>query len=139
MSMRIKLAIAATALALASVTPVAAATAADDTVLAIVNGDKILKKDVLSATQQLPVKDAKLEQVYPFVVDQIINEKLLDDATAKSKVEQSEDFKTRLDIIRTQLVRQIYIENALKDKLSDKAVKAEYDKFKKDNKGKQEV
>lgn len=130
------LALTAVLLSLTFATPVLAA---DDTVLATVNGENIMKKDVLEAIKTLPIKDAKVEEVYGLVVDQVINEKLIDAATKTAKIEESEDFKKRLDIIRSQLVKQIYLENAVKDKISDKAVKAEYDKFKKENKGKEEI
>ena len=139
MSIKMKSTLAAFALLAVSITSVSAATAADDTVLAIINGDKILKKDVMNALSQLPMQGAKVEEVYPFVVDQIINEKLIDEQAATAKIEETEDFKTRLDIIRSQLVKQIYLEQKVKDKISDKAVKAEYEKFKKENKGKEEM
>lgn len=119
--------------------PVAAATAADDTVVAIVNGDKILKKDVMTALEKLPVKDAPVEKIFPFVVDQIINEKLLDIETTSAKIEETAEFKKRMDVIKVQLVKQMYLENTLKNKIDDKSVKAEYEKFKKENKGKEEV
>lgn len=112
---------------------------AEDGVAAIVDGEKIYTKDVSKAIESLPIKDAKTEEVYPLVLEQIINEKLIDNATTDAKITESEDYKKRLDIIRAQLAKQMYLESAVKDKISDKAVKAEYDKFKKANKGKTEV
>lgn len=140
MSNRLKfIGMAMAALAFVSL-PAGAATSADDTVVAIVNGQNILKKDVEKAIAQLPIKDdVKADKVYPFVIENIINEKLIDDETAKSKVEESAEFKKRLDVIKASLAKQLYLENNLKDKISDKAVKAEYEKFKKDNKGKEEL
>lgn len=119
--------------------PAAAATTTDDTVVATVNGDKILRKDVMQAVEKLPVKDVEIEKIFPFVVDQMINEKLIDGATAKAKVEDTPEFKKRMELVKAQLVKQLYLESQLKDKVSDKAVQAEYEKFKKENKGKEEV
>lgn len=112
---------------------------AEDAVSATVNGEKIYKKDVMQAIDKLPIKGAKAEEVYPLVVDQVINDKLLDDAVRAAKIESTDEYKTRLDIIEAQLAKQIYLENAVKDKISDKAVKDAYGKFKKENAGKEEI
>lgn len=119
--------------------PVFSATAADDTVVAIVNGDKILKKDVMGALKNLPIKEADAEKVFPMVVEQVIAEKLIDGETVKAKIEESAAFKERLETVKAQMAKQMYIEQIIKDKVSDKAVKAEYEKFKAENKGKTEV
>ena len=130
-------AIVATALFAA---PAVAAAAADETVIAIVNGDKIMKKDVMSAMKNLPVKPGKdTDKLFPLVVDEIINEKLIDEASTAAKIDQSDDYKKKLDALKGQLVKQLYVEKILKDKVSDSAVKAEYKKFKEENEGKQEV
>lgn len=132
-------ALAAGAVLLALAMPFSGPARADDAVSATVNGEKIYKKDVMKAIEKLPIKGAKEEEVYPLVVDQVVNDKLLDDAVKAAKVEQTEEYKTRLDVIEAQLAKQIYLENAVKDKISDKAVKAEYAKFKKENSGKEEA
>ena len=120
------------------VTPVLAA--GDDTVIAVVNGDKIMKKDVMAAMKKLPVQAGKdTDKIFPLVVDEIINEKLIDDATTAAKIEQSDDYKRQLDALKSQLAKQLYVEKFLKEKVSDKAVKAEYAKFKKENEGREEV
>lgn len=110
-----------------------------DTVVATVNGDKIMKKDVMEAVKNLPVKGADTEKVFPLVVDQVINEKLLDKAVSDAKIEQSKDYKARLSILQSQLAKQMYIEKMLKDKVSDGKVRAEYEQFREQNKGKTEL
>ena len=114
-------------------------TPADTTVVAIVNGDKITKGDVMGIMKNLSIPQADTEKAFPLVVDQIINEKLIDSETLKAKIQDSADFKTRLEAMKVQLEKQMYIENFLKDKLTDKTVKAEYGKIKKAQDGKQEV
>jgi peptidyl-prolyl cis-trans isomerase C len=121
------------------VKPALAAAAADDTVIATVNGDKIMKKDVMAAIKKLPIQSKDTEKVFPMVVDEIINEKLIDDATNAAKIEQSDEYKKQLDALKSQLAKQMYVDKFLHDKVSDKVVKAEYAKFKKANEGKQEV
>lgn len=126
-------------LSAALVTSFAVTAKSADDVVAEVNGDKIFKKDVDAAIKTLPVQGAEGAKVFPMVLDQIINEKLVDAEVAKSKIQESDDFKKRLDVIKAQLVKQVYLEKILQDKVSDSAVKAEYEKFKKDNKGKEEI
>lgn len=115
--------------------------AAAETTVAIVNGTKISKKDVDNAIKELGQKleGVDKKQVFPLVVDQIINEKLLDDASAAAKIDESADFKKRVEILKAQLVKQMYFERLLKSKVSQEQVKAAYDKFEKENKGKVEV
>lgn len=116
-----------------------AAPAQADTVVAIVNGDKIMKKDVMDAVKNLPVKGADAEKVFPMVLDQVISEKLLDKAVSDAKIEQSKEYKERFAILQTQLAKQMYMEKMLKDKISDGKIKAEYEDFKNQNKGKVEL
>lgn len=142
MSMRAKIASVAAVVALAAIAVVTVSHFADakgpaDVVVATVNGDKILKKDVTEALKSLPGADEA--QMFPRVVDQIITEKLLDSETKKAKIQNDEEYKKRLDIIKSQLAKQIYVERYLKDKITDGIVKEEYEKFKKSNAGKEEL
>jgi peptidyl-prolyl cis-trans isomerase C len=129
--------VAAMALLAAPVT--AQAKADDNTVVATVNGAKILKKDVMGTMKTLSVKDEDAEKVFPMVVDQMINENLINTETAKSNIEQDPAFQQRLAAAKDQLIKTFYLENYLKDKVNDKTVKAAYEKIKKENKGKEEV
>ena len=115
------------------------AKADDGTVVAVVNGDKILKKDVMGVIKLNNVKEEDTAKAFPVVIDQMINEKLIDAETAKTSIEKTPEFQQRMAAAETQLVKTMFLENYLKDKVTDKAIKAEYDKFKKDNKGKMEV
>lgn len=119
--------------------PAVAKASSSDGVVATVNGDKILEKDVAAAMKELSVSDADAERAFPAIVDQMINEKLLDSETASAKIEESDAYKTRMKAVREQLIKQLYLETFLKDKITDKKVKAEYEKFKKENAGKEEV
>lgn len=141
MSLRFTFMSLSAALLLSTATiPVAAfAAATEDTVAATVNGDKIYKKDVMNALTSLKVPAADQDKVYPQVLDQIVNEKLIDETVSKAKIEDTEQYKKQLELIKAQLVKQVYIEKFLKDKITDAKVKAEYDKFKAQNAGKEEV
>lgn len=110
-----------------------------DAVVATVNGEKVLKKDVDKAMKSLPVQGQDADKIFPVVVDHVINEKLIDKEIAKAKVEETAEFKERLALMRDQLVKQIYVEKYLKKSVSEGRVKDEYSKFKSENSGKKEI
>lgn len=115
--------------------------AADETVLATVNGDKVLKKEVMNVVNNypVPVKEKDKPALIKMILSQMIDERLIDAEIVKSKINESKEYKERLEVIETQLAKQIYIERMLQGKMTDKAVKAEYAKFKKTYGGKMEV
>jgi peptidyl-prolyl cis-trans isomerase C len=120
--------------------PAVAQNAADgNAVVAEVNGEKILKKDVLGAMETMTVKPEDAEKVFPMVVDQMINEKLIDIETTRANIEADAKFQQQLQAAKSRLIKTVYLENYLKDRVNDKAVKEEYARLKKENKGKQEV
>lgn len=138
-----------------TVHPVEAAAAANDTVVATVNGQKILKKDVEETIEEwkamnaLP-PNANTVQVSNMVIQQLINDKLLDDAAKTAKIESSKEYKDRvsdliedqkrqLEMMKRQLPKTMYFEKILKNKVTNEKVKEAYDDFKKKNKGKIEM
>lgn len=127
------------ALALAVLLSGVPAHAGDDTVVATVNGDKIVKGDVMKAMKNLKIKSEDTDKAFPVVVNQMINEKLINDEIAKSGIEKDTAFQQRLAAAKDQLIKTMFLEKYLKDKVSDDKVKDVYDKIKKDNKGKEEV
>ncbi len=130
---------AVVAMAVMAVPTLAQAKADDSTPAAIVNGDKILKSQVEGLMKMNNVKEEDAQKAYPVIVDQIINEKLIDAAATKADVQKTPEFQQRMADAKEQLIKTMYLETYLKDKVNDRAIKAEYDKFKKDNKGKEEV
>jgi peptidyl-prolyl cis-trans isomerase C len=143
MSLSLRVPAAAAALALSGLIAMTAipqpAMAQEDGVAAIVNGDKILVKDVDKAIEMLGVKGTAVDRVKPEVLNQIINEKLIEEAMVKAKIDESAEYKKRMDVLKIQLQRQIFVEQQIQGKIGDKQVRAEYDKFVKQNKGKTEV
>lgn len=121
------------------VMPVTAFAVSADSVVATVNGEKVLKKDVDKAMKSLPVKGAEADKLFPVVVDHVINEKLIDKEIVRSKIEETPEFKERFALMRDQLVKQVYVEKYLKKNVSEGRVKDEYSKFKSENSGKKEI
>lgn len=111
----------------------------DEDVVATVNGEKILKKDVMDFIKKIPAEGQDPDKIFPLVVDQMINDKLLEAETVKAEIAKNPEFIQKLEETKSQMVKAFYLERYLKEKVSDKAIKSEYEKVKKENKGKQEV
>jgi peptidyl-prolyl cis-trans isomerase C len=145
MSMRAKVAgltLVATVLLAAPTFAAAKEGPVGDTV-ATVNGSKITKKDVSEAMQTIPqlkgADAATQAQAYPRIVDQLVTEKLIDDAIHKAKYDNDPEYKKRMEAAKEMVGRQIFIERLLKDKVTESSIKSEYEKFKKENAGKEEI
>lgn len=130
---------AAVAIALTAVPTLSQAKAEDGGVAAVVNGNKIYKSQVETFMKANNVKAEDQSKVYPIVLDQLVDERLLQDAAHSANIEKSAEFQQRLAQLKENLAKQTYLENYLKDKVNDKVVKAEYEKLKKENKGVEEI
>ncbi|MBU6475928.1 MAG: peptidylprolyl isomerase, partial [Alphaproteobacteria bacterium] len=131
--------LAVAAIAVMAVPLLARAKAENGTVAAIVNGNKIFKSDVVSVLKQNNVKSADMKKAFPIVVNEMINEKLISEAATQADIENTAEFQKRLALAKEQLAKSIYVENYMKNKVTDSAVAAAYDKIKAASAGKEEV
>ena len=103
----------------------------DSTTLAVVNGKEITLGQVKDLTETMPIaKSAPLEQVYPMVVDQLVNDVLLTEKVEETGIANDPVVQERINIAREQIIRGLYVERYIEDQVTDKAVKAEYEKLK---------
>lgn len=117
------------------------AQAADDPVVATVNGTKIMRSDVTAAYGQLPdqYKQVPFEQIFPALVDSLIDTKLAAGAARKEKIDETPEFKAELEGFTERLLGSTLIQREVETKVTDAAVKARYDKVTKDMGGKSEI
>jgi peptidyl-prolyl cis-trans isomerase C len=145
MSMRVQVAGLALIAAALLATPAVAAkdAAAGDVVVATVNGEKIYKKDVMEAIKSIPrlqgADAATQASVFPNVLEQVVTERLVVEATKKSKIEADPEYQKRLEAAKDMIGNQLFVERILKDKVTDAAVKNAYEEYKKENAGKEEL
>ncbi len=117
-----------------SLSSVAAGT--DATVLAKVNDQKITRADVKKALEGAPeAQQANIEQLYPMLIDQMVNDALLTERVDSAGINSDPEVKKRVDEAREQIVRGLYVERYVESKVTDEAVKAEYAEIEKRNKG----
>jgi peptidyl-prolyl cis-trans isomerase C len=107
--------------------------------LAVVNGKPVPISRVKALQQQV---EASGRPVTPEVLDQIKQELIAREVfmqeARKRGLDASEDYKTQLELARqTILIRQLFADFQKKNPVTDADIKAEYDKFVKENGGKE--
>ena len=121
-------AVAAAALAVGLALP---AIAAEDPVVAIVNGHKILKSHVEEAQQMLPrqYQQVPLEQMYPALIDSIIDTSLAAADARKRKLHEDPDFRARMARIEDQLLQRMVLQQVMTAPVSAADLQKRYDKM----------
>jgi peptidyl-prolyl cis-trans isomerase C len=113
-------------LAFAQATPPAGA----DPVVARVDGQPILRSEVLAAVESLPpqFRAMPIEAIFPALVGQLIDRKLVVAAAKKEKLENDAEFKRRMAEVQERVLEQVYINKKIDAELTEAALKKEYDK-----------
>jgi len=108
--------------------------------VAIVNGDTIKRSDVMTIMKDLPPNmPVSAEQIFPMLIDQMITDRLLKAEVSKAKLDNDPEVQERLASAHDQILKAVYLERKVKSSISDKDVKAEYAKLKKEMGDKMEM
>ena len=123
------------ALSVAFATPVLAQdSAADDPVVARVGGEDILQSEVLALAQNLPPQQqAQIALIFPQLVEQVIDLKLVGKAGRAAGLADDEEVKKRVMESEDRIISQTYILREIETQVTDEKLQAEYDKFVADN------
>ncbi|MAN80466.1 MAG: peptidylprolyl isomerase, partial [Magnetovibrio sp.] len=115
--------------------------AADDPVVATVDGTKIMRSEVTEAYSRLPAEyqQVPLEQIYPALLNSLIDTKLAAIRARKEKVHESPEFKEELAAFTERLLGSTLIQRAVDAKVTDDAIAARYAEVVKDMGGQVEV
>lgn len=102
----------------------------ENKVLAIVNGHKITTKEVKLATDDiLPhLTSVPPKSRFAFVVEYLIERRLLAQQAIREGLGNSNEYKTRLVFYQAKALRDAYFVEKLKAKITDEVVRATYDK-----------
>ena len=122
-------------------TPAAPALPPDDTVVARVDGSELRLSDVKAAQQNLPPQAQKLplEQIYPQLLDRLVDGMLILEAGRKEHLDQDPDLQSRLKHYEDRLIQEVYISRAIKQAKTDDRLKARYETFLKEKPAQEEV
>ena len=114
---------------------------ADDPVVARVNGVELHRSTVEAAQRSLPkqYQQAPLEQIYPQLLNQLVNGMLIADAGRKAKLADDPEVKKRTVQAEDRIIQDVYINRAVAAGMTDAKLHEQYDKFVKEQPPKEEV
>jgi peptidyl-prolyl cis-trans isomerase C len=108
----------------------AAAPPPPDTVVAVVDGKKITRADVIASAQSLPEQyQQNIEAIFPALIDRLVDLTLLSQAGRKENLQDDPEVKAQVERLTDQVIQEQVIRRQIKDKMTDEALKARYDKF----------
>lgn len=110
-------------------------------VAAVVNGEKITVAEIKDTYNQNPAIKEKVpfNEFYGKALDVYVNGKLLYQEAVKAGVENTPEYKKQLALAKEELARKVYLEQQVKDKVSDAEVKKVYEDYKKNFKDGKEI
>lgn len=126
-------------LALASL-PLAASAQSDDPLVATVNGKEIYRSEVLEAARSLPPQyQSQIQQLFPMLVERMVDFRLLSEAAGAAGLAQDEEVKRRLAKLEDDVMREVYIQRQIDKRVDAAALRKGYDEFLAANPAKPEV
>jgi peptidyl-prolyl cis-trans isomerase C len=122
---------AALSLLLAVVPPAGAEeTAEDDPVEAVVNGTALHRSDVIASARDLPrAYQDQIEQIYPALVERLIDLTLLLEEGKRRNLQDDPTVKERVAAYEGQVMREVLLDQHLKEQMTEEAIRARYDRF----------
>ena len=107
--------------------------------LAVVNGKPVPSSRVKALQQQVEASGRPVTpEVMAQIKEELIAREVFMQEARKRGLDASEDYKTQLELARqTILIRQLFADFQKKNPVTDADIKAEYDKFVKENGGKE--
>lgn len=117
-------------------------------VVATYSGINVTEREVMDQFKavfdaQPEMKNKKFSEldvnIQKSLITSYVNGKLIEAKVSKSGVRDTNEFKEKIKLASNQLEQQIYIENFLKENVTDKMINEEYNKFTKEMKGQKEI
>ena len=114
------------AAAMAQTTPATAP--AGDPVVAVVNGKTLKRSDVVASAQTLPAQyRSQVDQLFPQLVDRLIDITLMVDEGRKQNLQNDPDVKAIVAQYEDEAIRQVLLKRFLAGKITDADLKKRYD------------
>lgn len=101
-----------------------------DTVVAIVDGKKVTRADVIASAQSLPAEyQAKIDAIFPALIDRLVDLTLLAEEGRKENLQDDSEVKARIEQVTNQMIQEVLIRRYLQKMMTEDAIKARYEKF----------
>lgn len=115
--------------------------AAEDPVVATVNGVEIHLTQVKDSYQRLPAqyRQVPFETIFSGLVDSLIDTKLAAEDARRKKVPDEPEFKARLARIEEQVLQRIVLSRAMKAGVTDADIRARYETMIKEMAGNEQI
>ena len=111
-----------------------AAEAEENPVVARVNGEDILRSEVFDLAQTLPPQfQQQLLQIYPLLVQRLVDFKLANEAGHAAGLADDAEVKERVARLTNQVIREVWIERAVEARMTEEALQASYADYLKEN------
>ena len=109
-------------------TPPAATTPpAGDPVVAVVNGTTLKHSDVVASAQTLPAQyRSQVDQLFPQLVDRLIDITLMVEEGRRQKLQDDPEVKAIVAKYEDEAIREVLVRRFLADKLTDDVLKKRY-------------
>jgi peptidyl-prolyl cis-trans isomerase C len=110
-------------------------------IVARVDGVELHFSDVEAAQQTLPPQAQKLplEQIYPMLLDRLVDGALITEAGRKEHLDQDPDVQTRLKRYEDRLIQEAYLNRAIKHAETEDRLKTRYQQMLKEKAAQEEV
>lgn len=104
--------------------------AAEDPVVARVNGEDILRSQVEETAKQLPPQyQQQLDAIFPMLLERTIDLRLLSGAADAADLSKDEEVQKRLAEIRVAVMREVYLEKQVAERVSEEMLQERYKAF----------
>ena len=100
-------------------------------VVARVNGMEVTRDDVATAILQLPAEyqQVPMEILWQPILDQVIDRKLLAEAAGESGLDEGDEYKQQINLMREELLQQLYLQQQVDAGLTTEALDEAYEQF----------
>jgi peptidyl-prolyl cis-trans isomerase C len=109
----------------------ASAQSATDPVVADVDGVKVLRSEVLDQLQAMDPQIRQLDPktVFPQLLDRSVMRTVVTNAAAKAEIDKTPAFKARMDALKRDVMLEVYLQEAVKERMTDERLQAAYQAY----------
>lgn len=104
---------------------------AEDPIVAKVDGQNILRSDVIEFMGALPpqMKQMPIETIFPMALEQVVNGKIVEEKAEQTDVANDPEVAKRMIEAKEQISRAVFMEKEIEKNLSESRIKKAYDKL----------